>query len=212
MAFDFVKTGILSERELNNVIQEKEKYKDKAIKAGLAQNDGKETYYDENVRVSNIYFPKPSAAPKTYNILQSLIIQEYAGSNLSVDNLSEFQYVTYPIGGKFKWHSDIINQPDKENRVRGLTFSINISDSDEYEGGNLHVKLYRNKTILLGRQKGSYIIFPSFLLHKVDEIVSGTREALVVWTKLTYKEIEKMKKEYENNVRNNLLQLSRTSE
>lgn len=208
MSFNFIKSGVLSESELQKIAQETQSYKDKKGKAGLMGKNGKESYYKEDTRLSDIYFPKLADAPRTYNIIQSLIIEEYAGSDLNIGNISEFQYVHYPVGGKFTWHSDIINRPDAEGRVRGLTFSLNLSEETDYTGGELQLKINKEKTVTLGKKRGSYLIFPSFMVHQVTVVESGVREAIVVWTKLTYQEIKIVKRKYADYVRNNVLQQS----
>lgn len=206
MSFNFVKSGILGERDLEKIIAETQKYKDSTVKAGLSRTGGGGSmYYNEDSRLSDIFFPKIIDAPRTYNLIQSLIIEEYAGSNLDIGNISEFQYVHYPVGGMFKWHQDIIHKPDKDGRVRGLTFSLNISEESDYEGGELQLKIDKNKTISLGKKKGSYLIFPSFMTHQVTKVESGNREAIVVWTKLTYDEIKDVKRRYADHIRNNVL-------
>lgn len=206
MSFNFVKTGVLSERELSFILREKEGYQDKCKKATVTDLNGKnKSHIDDYRRISQVYFPKIEESPRTYNILQSLIIQEYAESNLHISEISEIQYVRYSAGGMFDWHRDIIRKTDHTGRVRGLTFSLNISDETEYVGGNLLVDVFEGNIVSLGRKKGSYIIFPSFLRHKAELVEAGVREAIVVWTKLTFKEIDNMKLEHENNHRNNLL-------
>jgi hypothetical protein len=196
MVEDFIKTGKLSGRELATVLREAEKYKNNVFAAGLGSiNEKKELirYENEDVRKSDIYFPRPQEAYGTFNIIQSLIIQEYANKKFDVSNISEFQFVNYPIGGKFDWHHDILGFLPGEKRTRGLTFSMNLSDSDEYEGGNLTLKLSDEKTINLSREKGSWIVFPSFVRHKVDEVTRGSRNAIVVWSYLTKEEIKSMR-------------------
>jgi PKHD-type hydroxylase len=158
-------------------------------------NEKKElvSYFDEKIRKSDIYFPVPKEAYGTFNIIQSLIIQEYAGKKLNVADISEVQFVHYPLGGKFDWHQDIIGFRPGETKTRGLTFSMNLSESDEYEGGNLTLKLSENKTMNLSREKGSWIVFPSFVKHRVDEVTRGHRNAMVVWSYLTKQEIQSMR-------------------
>lgn len=196
MVEDFIKTGKLSARELSTVLREAEKYKNNLFAAGLGHlNKDKELirYENEDVRKSDIYFPRPQEAYGTFNIIQSLIIQEYANKKFDVSHISEFQYVKYPIGGKFDWHHDILGFRPGEVRTRGLTFSMNLSDSDEYEGGNLTLKVSDDKTMNLSREKGSWIVFPSFVRHKVDEVTKGSRNAIVVWSYLTKEEIKSMR-------------------
>lgn len=207
MSFNFIKIGVLSERELSYIVKEKEKYKNKTGKAGLVSLNGKDkSHYNETRRISDTYFPKIAEAPNTFNTIQSLVIQEYAETNLYVGDIPEIQYVRYPVGGLFDWHYDIIRKPDVNGRVRGLTLSLNITEETDYVGGNLLVEVSKGNVVTLGRKKGSYIIFPAFLKHKAETVESGTREAIVVWTKLTFDEINTIKKQHENNSRNNLLQ------
>jgi len=196
MIEDYVKSGRLSARELSTVLKEAETYKKNTFAASLGGlNEKRElvSYTNEDIRKSDIYFPATQEARKTFNIIQSLIIQEYAGKKLDVAHISEVQFVRYPLGGKFDWHQDIIGLRPGEVKTRGLTFSMNLSDSDEYEGGNLTLKLPEEKIMSLGREKGSWIVFPSFIRHRVDEVTRGSREAIVVWSHLTMPEIQSMK-------------------
>lgn len=196
MVEDYIKTGKLSNRELSIVLREAEKYKKGTYTASLAHmgKDKKlKSYVDESIRKSDIYFPSTQEAKGTFNIIQSLIIQEYAGKKLDVTQISEIQFVHYPVGGKFNWHSDIIGVKPGETKTRGLTFSMNLSDSNEYDGGNLMLKVSEDKMINLSREKGSWIIFPSFIRHAVDEVTRGSREAIVVWSHLTREEVKSMR-------------------
>lgn len=196
MMEEFIRAGKLTDRELSAVLKEAEKYKKNAITSSLGGlNEKKElvSYTNEDIRKSEVYFPDPQEAHKTFNIIQSLIIQEYAGKKLNVAEISEVQFVHYPLGGKFNWHHDIIGFKPGQLKTRGLTFSMNLSDSAEYEGGNLTLKLSEDATMNLCREKGSWIIFPSFIRHRVDEVTRGEREAIVVWSYLTEKEIESMR-------------------
>lgn len=196
MVEDYIKMGKLSDRELSIVLKEAEKYKKRRYTAAISNMDkNKEirSYVDEAFRKSDIYFPDPQEARGTFNIIQSLIIQEYAGKKLDVAQISEVQFVHYPIGGKFNWHSDIIGLKPGQTKTRGLTFSMNLSESDEYDGGNLTLKLSEDKLINLSRDRGSWIVFPSFVRHAVDEVTRGSREAIVVWSHLTKPEIQSLR-------------------
>jgi predicted 2-oxoglutarate/Fe(II)-dependent dioxygenase YbiX len=196
MQEDYVKSGKISDRELSAILKDTEKYKNNAVAAKVTSKNYKKQridLVDENQRLSNIYFPKPDEAYKTFNLVQSIIIQEYANKKFNITDISELQYVYYPLGGKFKWHNDIIQYDDKFKKVRGLTFSLNLSDSDSYEGGNLSLAISKDKIIKLKREKGSYLIFPSFMSHCVDEITRGYREAIVAWTYLSLSEIDSMR-------------------
>jgi PKHD-type hydroxylase len=66
---------------------------------------------------------------------------------------------------------------------RKLSFTVQLSDSDAYTGGDLEFLEVPSSPELREqlRQKGTVIVFPSFLQHRVTEITEGQRHALVSW-------------------------------
>ena len=72
-------------------------------------------------------------------------------------------------------------------KVRKLSMTINLSQPDEYEGGNLEIKYntkegtQETKVIEEGRKQGTMILFPSFLPHRVSPVKRGTRYSMVIW-------------------------------
>ena len=74
-------------------------------------------------------------------------------------------------------------------KVRKLSVTLTLSDPKEYKGGDLEfdfrnlepdkpTKTNRCKGIL---PKGSLIVFPGFVWHRVRPVKKGTRYSLVVW-------------------------------
>ena len=78
--------------------------------------------------------------------------------------------------GFYDWHYDF--GPAKPTRK--LSISIQLSDSADYDGGDLEL-LYGNVPKQLDRTRGAFIIFPSFMLHRVTPVTRGTRWSLVAW-------------------------------
>ena len=80
--------------------------------------------------------------------------------------------------GHYTWHADEEwqqhNQP--QLRVRILSFSVQLSESDDYEGADLQVGM-----VNVSRDLGSAIVFPSYQIHKVHPAVRGKRWSLVGW-------------------------------
>ena len=74
--------------------------------------------------------------------------------------------------GHYDWHIDM--GPDKQRRK----FSGVIFLTDDHEGGKLQLW---EKDISKIQKKGSMVIFPSFLLHKVTPVTKGLRKTLVCW-------------------------------
>lgn len=187
---DFIREGILSNRELNFIKKELDAVKHKAVKAGVYSNS--ESRYHPESRSGVVYWPKTQEAPYSFNLLQSLVIELYSDvKRLDLSHISELQYVKYDTGDKFKKHRDIIPRPD-EARLRGLTLSINLTPEDDYTDGELKVFAPQGE-VALNRKAGSYIIFPAFYWHEAGVVTSGTREALVAWSYITRKEIEWLK-------------------
>lgn len=61
---------------------------------------------------------------------------------------------------------------------RKLTFVVQLTDGDEYGGGDL---LFKDGGIVAPRDRGTLIVFPSTLFHVVSPVTKGVRHALVGW-------------------------------
>ena len=71
--------------------------------------------------------------------------------------------------------------------MRKLSMIINLTDPNEYKGGELQFD-FRNEaagknihTCEAMKEKGSIVIFPSFVWHRVTPVTEGTRYSLVNW-------------------------------
>lgn len=88
-----------------------------------------------------------------------------------------FQYtVYYGDGGHYDWHADL--GPGISNRK--LSCVLQLSDESEYEGGDLEMNPGGN-ILVVPKKLGLICFFPSFLLHRVKPLTSGTRRSLVTW-------------------------------
>jgi len=63
---------------------------------------------------------------------------------------------------------------------RKLSFSVQLSAPDTYEGGDI-VCDNNGKDFFAPRDLGSVTVFPSFMPHEVKPVTKGTRYSLVVW-------------------------------
>jgi PKHD-type hydroxylase len=88
-----------------------------------------------------------------------------------------FQFTNYEApSGKYGKHVDRgMNMP-----VRKLSISIQLTNPEEYKGGELY--LYDDdKGILMDKTQGTLILFPSYVLHEVMPVTKGERNSLVTW-------------------------------
>lgn len=143
-----------------------------------------ETTKPNQTRDSKIAWLDPKKDPAMVSLYKKIINkiievnQEHFKYNLT--DLETLQYTIYNKGQYYKKHLDLSNELMAGNIMRKLSFSIQLSDSSDYEGGEL-CGYVGEKEIFAEKQKGSLTFFPSFLLHEVKPVTSGKRISLVGW-------------------------------
>ena len=65
--------------------------------------------------------------------------------------------------------------------VRKLSFTLQLSDPDEYEGGNVQLIDESGKSYIAPRQRGTIILFDSRTQHRVIKVKKGVRKSIVGW-------------------------------
>jgi len=94
----------------------------------------------------------------------------------------------YAVGDHFTWHVDN-GLADAPMGSRKLSFTFQLSDGEDYDGGDLELATYAQAYLGEGsgaaraalRERGTLIVFPAFMLHRVTPVTRGTRYALVGW-------------------------------
>lgn len=103
--------------------------------------------------------------------------QRHFGFDLTA--IESIQYTEYH-GSEQGNYNDHVDWRCNPHIIRKLSMSIQLSDDNEYVGGNLEIKA-SSKPFIASRIKGDACVFPSFLLHGVTPVTSGIRRSLVVW-------------------------------
>lgn len=114
--------------------------------------------------------------------------------NFDWDYTEDSQFTKYKLNQHYDWHCDSWPQPydcpenlNKHNKIRKLSAVCTLSDKSEYEGGELEFQFRGGddptptqvcKEIM---PKGSIVVFPSFVWHRVKPVLSGERYSLVIW-------------------------------
>jgi len=150
--------------------------KDKTIRAEISS----EERYKEDLRESSVMFLEPSPENDwLYRRLTDLVIQcnnqRYWFDLLGFFN--ELQMARYDEGHFFEWHMDFGRGSSSH---RKLSITVQLSDPEEYEGGELQFMI-NQKVVSAPKTKGTVIIFPSFVMHRVTPVTKGTRESIVGW-------------------------------
>ena len=79
--------------------------------------------------------------------------------------------------GHYDWHTDV---GPGNSSTRKISVSVQLTDSNKYEGGNLEVNC-NGQVRQAVKEKGSISLFPSYALHRVSPVTSGERWVLVIW-------------------------------
>lgn len=100
-------------------------------------------------------------------------------SNYSSELIEDMHFVMYDgsIKGFYDWHSDTAVAGPRS--LRKISAVVILSHPDNYTGGEFLLKPEQQE-VKLARLQGSLVLFPSFVLHKVDPVTSGFRHSLVM--------------------------------
>jgi PKHD-type hydroxylase len=92
----------------------------------------------------------------------------------------KIQYTEYydTAGGHYDWHQDI--GPNIASQ-RKISLTVQLSDTDEYEDGNLQIWRGAQAIDTVPRGAGNVVIFPSYMMHRVQKVTKGTRRSFVLW-------------------------------
>jgi PKHD-type hydroxylase len=145
---------------------------------------------DDELRSSMIkWIPQNNEWSWLYQKMMDLAVE--ANSIWDFDLKSAFEQIQYTEyyaseKGHYNWHQDIGSGVLASRRKISIT--IQMSESDEYEGGELLISLggglkdgsFKNN-LVCPRGGGVGVLFPSYMMHKVSPITKGTRKSLVLW-------------------------------
>lgn len=166
--------GLFLPHEIDNILNFWQEHK--TIKATVSG----EEIYNNKLRNSSVMFIENTPENNwIYDKMASLTIncnnERYWFDLLGFHQ--ELQLTRYSEGDFFDWHLDF---GAGEISARKLSITIQLSDEDEYEGGDLQFMI-NNKIVDAPRKKGTIVIFPSFIMHRVTPIIKGTRQSIVGW-------------------------------
>lgn len=116
---------------------------------------------------------------------------ENAGWNFQHHVSEPAQFTIYNKNQHYDWHQDISHLTEEKNQPpntqRKLSVSVQLTDPKKYTGGDLvfSITTGKNKNKILKEpklaSKGTVVIFPSYVFHKVNPVTKGTRYSLVMW-------------------------------
>lgn len=157
---------------------------DKIIETGLSYpaHDGEVFSESEKQRSSVIRWIK-DWEPISSKLLPYINMINAKKFNVDIQQaMSELQFTEYSesYGGHYKRHHDIDYLSD-QHCDRKLSVSVQLSDPDDYSGGDIEFFEVQGLDTKVQRQRGTMIVFPSYIQHAVTPVTKGKRYSLVSW-------------------------------
>lgn len=93
-----------------------------------------------------------------------------------ITHANQAEFLVYPVGGRYQAHVDTFLQHGEECRKLTVLAFLN----DNFKGGKFflqdgHKRFYPPQT------KGTVLVFPSFIMHGVEDVEEGERFSVVCW-------------------------------
>lgn len=121
----------------------------------------------------------PAKAPLTQQVIQRLLPvlkrvnqEQY---HFQVSGIESPHFCTYQVGECSPWHHDFAGDNCTN---RKLTLLVFLSSPDCFTGGQFHVFPFTERE---QQQQGNLLIFPAYLMHQVEPVLSGVRYSLITW-------------------------------
>lgn len=187
----------IPEEICNSFEKDMDSYDDQVINSTLSNN----IIYPKIRKSKNVWIP---TTHWIYGFIWTYILkanqENFRYDITSIDGQS-MQYTLYGDGDFYQWHTDddsnhysSFSKPISMSEgqliedyltlqteySRKISFSLLISDIDDYEGGNFQI-LDGNKSYFTPRKRGTLIIFDSRMSHRVLKVTKGQRKSLVGW-------------------------------
>jgi PKHD-type hydroxylase len=191
--------NFLSDKEIQKILEYSSITSSVNAEIGNSNLENKKKIFDSDFHIKDTnlgYVPRERQSTIKWiklneetNWLYKKIIQQIHKVNQeNFDYILKFvedlQFAEYNENQKgfYSKHNDCGNKDDIENfvDVRKISFSIQLSDESEYEGGDLIFYMNGRKKIA-PKSKGTIIFFKSDVVHEVKPVKTGIRYSLVSW-------------------------------
>ncbi len=93
-----------------------------------------------------------------------------------ITNANQAEFLKYPAGGRYTAHMDTFLSKQEECRKLTVLAFLN----DDFKGGKFYFQ-DTHERLYPPQEKGTVLVFPSFLVHGVEDVEEGTRYSAVCW-------------------------------
>ena len=167
--------NVFSDDECDEIIKIGKSKELKKATVGLEEQE------DKKIRESNVRFIEPLEMKWVYQRLTSVVLS--LNNDFFKFDLFGFgedlQFTEYNSpSGYYKSHID----KAYGSNIRKLSIVLQLSNPEDYKGGELQLLNDGEKyPVNLSKNRATLLAFPSYTLHRVTPLTSGTRYSLVGW-------------------------------
>lgn len=151
--------------------------------------DNKDLYATRNARTAFIEYPDNDTQWIYDRYNQIVEHQNDIAFKFDLTGFNYIQYAEYNTQGKHNFHMDVrldwakhIDYRINEHMRKISIVTLLSTPGVDFTGGEFQLNLSEERFAEdVGLQKGSVILFPSYLIHRVTPVLSGLRRTLTTW-------------------------------
>lgn len=168
--------NVFSPQEMDGIVQNALKLEGNRVRVG----HDLQVRPEENIATSRHILPSQDTNWIYQRITSTVATLNAQCYQFDVKAMDEpLYFITYDgkEKGHYNWHHDGTNAG---MAPRKLSITFQLSDPSDYEGGELELNRTGTPTTA-PKDRGTFIMFPSFILHRVAPVTKGVRHAIVAW-------------------------------
>ena len=136
------------------------------------------------IRSSKVGFFNRHKTKDLFDLFWQLALERNKSAfGFDIESVENIQYGVYNENDKYDWHIDTNWANPDSVYHRKISVVIQLSNPWEYVGGDFEIESeeWQTDNSDFVKEKGTYIVFPSFLRHRVTPVTKGTRKSLIAW-------------------------------
>jgi PKHD-type hydroxylase len=125
----------------------------------------------------------PNAQKALQVVAQTIMNNQVVNAVALVDTLFPPRFNKYDVGCFYDEHCDepVARDPQGRKVRADYAFTLWLSDPEEYTGGELVVSDGMSDPVSYKEKAGDMLLYPSIHVHKVNEVKTGSRLAIIGW-------------------------------
>ena len=137
--------------------------------------------FSEKRKSRNSWIPPSDLTNWIYIRIQEAVTEVNKHFEFDLHSMENLQFTEYhsDYSGFYTKHIDKFPAATTPNSHRKLSFSVQLSDPNSYEDGDLII--HNGSELVANRKLATFNAFPSYTLHEVKPVKSGVRYSLVGW-------------------------------